>query len=197
MKKAIFFLLNDYADWESAYLASRLNISKEWLVETASLDKGTCKSIGGFNTVIDYSLAMIPRDIELFILIGGNSWNIDNSELKSLITFYLTSGVIVGAICGAVDFLAKNGLLNNFQHTGNSQYLWNGYQEYKNGKNFIKEQSVTDRNLITANGTAAIEFSEQILKVIYSNKKEEIEKEHELFKVGYYNYCNKYGDPFS
>ncbi len=32
MKKAIFFLLNDYADWESAYLASRLNINKEWLV---------------------------------------------------------------------------------------------------------------------------------------------------------------------
>ncbi|PHM37931.1 DJ-1/PfpI family protein [Xenorhabdus innexi] len=196
MKKAIFFLLNDYADWEGAYLASRLSMTKEWLVETASLDKGICQSIGGFSIVIAYSLEEIPRDIDLCILIGGNSWNIENNELKNLINFYLTSGIIVGAICGAVDFLAKNGLLNNYQHTGNSQYIWNEYTEYRNGNNFIKKQSITDRNLITANGTAAIEFSEQILTALYSDKRAEIEKEHELFRIGYYNYCNKYGDPF-
>ncbi|MBI6550300.1 type 1 glutamine amidotransferase family protein [Xenorhabdus lircayensis] len=197
MKKAIFFLLNDYADWEGAYLASKLNIHEEWSVETASLKQGTCKSIGGFDTVITHSVDTLPHDIDLLVLIGGNSWVIENNKLKSLISTYLNAGVIVGAICGAVDFLAKNSLLNDFKHTGNSQYLWNEYKEYRNQDNFIKQQTVTDRNLITANGTAPIEFSEHILKALHIEKPEKITKEHELFTIGYYNYCNKYGDPFA
>ncbi|AOM41437.1 type 1 glutamine amidotransferase family protein [Xenorhabdus hominickii] len=196
MKKAIFFLLEDYADWESAYLSSRLNIHEEWSVETASLEQGTCKSIGGFETVINYSLETLTHHIDLFVLIGGNSWNIENDQLKNLISTYLDAGVTVGAICGAVDFLAKNGLLNDFKHTGNSQSLWKEYREYQNPENFITEQVVTDRNLITANGTASIEFSEHVLKALCIENTQKIEREHELLKIGYYNYCCKYGDPF-
>lgn len=187
MKNAIFFLLEDYADWQGAYLSTRLNMSKKWTIKTVSLKSTTCKSIGGFTTVIDYSLEEVPQNIDLFVLIGGDSWGMeDNDELNKLITFYLEKGIIVGAICGAVDFLARNGHLNDYNHTGNSLDLLKQYKHYHNERNFFKEQSVADRNLITANGFASIEFSENILKALKFKSPEKIEKEHELLKKGLY-----------
>lgn len=196
MKKAFFFLLDNYADWEGALLASRLNASKEWTVETVSLEKGICKSMGGFTTMIEHSIETLPHHIDLFVLIGGNSWDIESSKLNNLIFTYLNDGVVVAAICRAVDFLAKNGMLNGYKHTGNSQYLWRDYNKYKNN-NFILKQVVTDRNLITANGTACIEFSENVLKNIDFSTPDIIKKDHELFRIGYYNYLLQYEeDPF-
>ncbi|WP_323839978.1 DJ-1/PfpI family protein [Photorhabdus africana] len=203
MKKAFFFLLDNYADWEGAFLASRLNASKEWTVETVSLEKGTCKSIGGFTTMIDNSIETLPSYVDLFVLIGGNSWklesssNIESSKLNKLISIYLNDGVVVAAICGAVDFLARNGILNDYKHTGNSPCLWRGYNKYKSDENFILKQVVVDRNLITANGTACIEFSECVLKNLNFEAPDIIKKDHELFRIGYYNYLLQYEeDPF-
>ncbi|ETS32238.1 transcriptional regulator [Photorhabdus khanii NC19] len=197
IKKALFFLLDNYADWEGAFLASRLNASKGWTVETASLEKGICKSIGGFTTMIEHSIEALPRHVDLFVLIGGNSWNIESSKLNKLISTYLNDRVVVAAICGAVDFLARGGMLNDYKHTGNSPYLWRGYNKYRNTDNFILKQVVVDRNLITANGTACIELSENVLKNIDFETLDIIKKDHELFRLGYYNYLLQYEeDPF-
>ncbi|RIM16279.1 glutamine amidotransferase, partial [Staphylococcus cohnii] len=54
MKRALFLLLDQYADWEGSYLTTVLNQSVEWDVKTISLDKKV-KSIGGLSTVIDYN----------------------------------------------------------------------------------------------------------------------------------------------
>src|SRR5699024_3278946 len=72
----------------------------------------------------------------------------------------------VGAICGAVDYLAKHGFLNDSRHTGNTVYLWEDYNEYNSKDNFIEEQAVKDGKLVTANGTAPIEFTELVLELI-------------------------------
>ena len=39
MKTAVFLLLNEYADWEGAYLSSQLNQLTDWTVKTASIQK--------------------------------------------------------------------------------------------------------------------------------------------------------------
>lgn len=57
----------------------------------------------------------------------------------------------MGAICRAVDYLARNGLLNNYKHTGNALFLWKNYSSYTNSANFFKKQAIRDKNLITAN----------------------------------------------
>lgn len=197
MKKAIIFILDEYADWEASYIASRLSISPEWEVKTASLQQGLCTSIGGFRTLVDYGLEEIPLNLDLFILIGGNGWNIENTKLSYLTSQFLERGVPVAAICGAVDFLARFGLLNGYKHTGNALYLWAGYENYQNKTEFLSQQVVVDKNLITANGTAAIEFSEHILKLLKFAPEKDIEKEHQLFSIGYYAYVEKYGNPFA
>jgi len=54
MKKAIFLLLDEYADWEGSYLASALNQSDTWEVMTASI-QDEVRSMGGLTTLIECS----------------------------------------------------------------------------------------------------------------------------------------------
>ncbi|MCF6165110.1 glutamine amidotransferase [Furfurilactobacillus rossiae] len=194
MKIAEFVLLDQYADWEGAYLSSQLNQKKDWQVRTASI-KSSVKSIGGFTTQVDDLISDVPEHIDLLVLIGGNSWSITDEALYQLISGSLTNEIPVGAICGAVDFLARTGLLTGFKHTGNAQYLWKDYVDYKNPTDFQNVQVVSDRNLVTANGTAALDFTERVLKMIGSSAKE-IAMGVELHKLGFYAYTEKYGNPY-
>ena len=115
MKTALILLLNDYADWEVAYISSTINMSEEWSVKTISTQKEV-KSIGGLTTKIDYLLEEIPSQYDLLILIGGNSWTNDDSDIINLVNNTLKNNIILGAIFGSFDFMARNGLLNNFKH---------------------------------------------------------------------------------
>jgi Putative intracellular protease/amidase len=196
MKQVIFVVLDEYADWEGAHLSSMLNQSNEWEVKTASV-KDEVISIGGFHTKIDLNLDQIPINADLLVLIGGNSWNIENQKLKHLIGQRLINNQPVAAICGAVDYLAKNGLLNNYKHTGNAVYIWNEFHNYTNSENFIEKQVVHDQNLVTANGTAALEFTAEVLRMVHFNDDDAIEKQVALQELGFYKYCDKYGNPFA
>ena len=194
MKTALILLLNDYADWEVAYISSTINMSEEWSVKTISTQKEV-KSIGGLTTKIDYLLEEIPSQYDL--LIGGNSWTNDDSDIINLVNHTLNNNIILGAICGSVDFMARNGLLNNFKHTGNDLSLWNAFDQYSNKDEFQFKQAVRDKNLVTANGTAPIEFEQLILESIDYAEKNEIEKTIYLHRHGFYDYSKKYGNPFA
>jgi len=196
MKQAIFLMLDDYADWEGAHLSSMLNAESDWDVKTASVKKEVV-SIGGFKTLVDYQLEQIPINGDLLILIGGNSWSLENNSLRQLIAERLANNKPVGAICGAVDYLAKNGLLTHFKHTGNAQYLWQNFDQYQNKNDFIEKQVVRDQNLVTANGTASLEFTQAVLKMICFKNSAQIDKNIDLYKIGFYQYCAKYGNPFN
>ncbi len=196
MKTALILLLNDYADWEVAYISSTINMSEEWTVKTISTQKEV-KSIGGLTTKIDYLLEEIPSQYDLLILIGGNSWTNDDSDIINLVNNTLNNNIILGAICGSVDFMARNGLLNNFKHTGNDLSLWNTFDQYSNKDEFQFKQAVRDKNLVTANGTAPIEFEQLILESIDYAEKNEIEKTIYLHRHGFYDYSKKYGNPFA
>ena len=196
MKTALILLLNDYADWEVAYISSTINMSEEWTVKTISTQKEV-KSIGGLTTKIDYLLEEIPSQYDLLILIGGNSWTNDDSDIINLVNNTLNNNIILGAICGSVDFMYRNGLLNNFKHTGNDLSLWNTFDQYSNKDEFQFKQAVRDKNLVTANGTAPIEFEQLILESIDYAEKNEIEKTIYLHRNGFYDYSKKYGNPFA
>ena len=195
MKTAILFLVDEYADWEGAYLSSILNTSKEWEVKTASTQKKVT-SIGGFKTTVDYLIDELPEKIDTFILIGGNNWQISNETLLEKVTTFLNSDLVVGAICGAVDYLAKNGLLTPYKHTGNALFFWQEYEKYTTPENFQEVQCVSDKNLVTANGTAAIDFTEALLEKLDFETEKIRHREIGLQRMGYYAYVEKYGNPF-
>ncbi|GAA5002341.1 type 1 glutamine amidotransferase family protein [Acinetobacter puyangensis] len=196
MKTAIFLLLDNYADWEGAYLSSQLNQKDDWQIRTASTQKEVI-SMGGFRTTIDYLLAELPKPktIDLLVLVGGKSWEIENQQLFDYISACLQNRVVVGAICDAVSYLAKNGLLNNVQHTGNALAFWKDFQGYHNSKDFIEKQAVKCENLITANGTAPLEFTQLVLEAVDVSS-EEAEQFFNIYKLGFYAFSQKFGSPF-
>ena len=96
MKKAIFFMCDQYADWEGAYLASQFNQAADWQVITASLIP-VVNSIGGFQTKVNTILPDILLDANVLILIGGNSWQHDYPSLTKLIsrTYYKSASWVL------------------------------------------------------------------------------------------------------
>ena len=190
MKKALFILTDDFSDWEGAFLSSILNKSEEWKVQTVST-KRVIKSIGGLTVKIDTILE--PNlSCDLVVMIGGNNWKLQEKNMYLFIKNKIHEQIKIAAICGAVDFLAYNGFLNTFNHTGNSQKLWINYDEYQPQKTFIKNNVVTDRNLVTANGTSPIDFTLATLKMINFDNDYEIERKMNLYRLGYYKYMHFY-----
>lgn len=190
MKKALFILTDDFSDWEGAFLSSILNKSENWDVQTVST-KRVINSMGGLTVKIDTVLD--PNlHCDLVVMIGGNNWNLQEKIMYLFIKNKIHKQTKIAAICGAVDFLAYNGFLNTFNHTGNSQKLWLDYDNYHPQKKFIKNNVVTDRNLVTANGTSPIDFTLATLKMINFDNDYEIEKKMSLYKLGYYKYMHIY-----
>ncbi|MDU5335937.1 DJ-1/PfpI family protein [Enterococcus sp.] len=194
MKTALFVLLDQYADWEGAYLMSLLNQRDNWQVKTAS-NLPQVESIGGIQTTVDLNLSKIDQMYHLLVLIGGNSWNIHSKELYAIIEQQLSHDLPVAAICGAVDYLALHGFLEGYRHTGNARFLWKDFPNYQTPGNFIERQAVSDRNLVTANGTAALDFTEFALQLI-GDSLIEAKREVDLYRLGFYGYREKYGNPF-
>ena len=77
MKKTILFvILQQYADWEAAYITSAITMlgQGQYDIKTVSLSKDSVQSIGGFKVLPDYDLHTVPNDYEAVILIGGMTW---------------------------------------------------------------------------------------------------------------------------
>ena len=77
MRKTILFvILQQYADWEAAYISSAISMlgQDNYEIKTVSLSKDYVQSIGGFKVLPDYDVASVPNDYEALILIGGMTW---------------------------------------------------------------------------------------------------------------------------
>ena len=58
MKKALFLLLDDFADWEGSHLSSILNQNEKWSVKTISLKEKIILEIEnmGFKSVREFAI---------------------------------------------------------------------------------------------------------------------------------------------
>lgn len=194
MKTILFVILDQWADWEAAYLSSAIKMlgQNKYRNKTVSLTKEKVVSIGGFQTVPDYDVQSIPTEYDALILIGGMSWRSQEAEqIKPLVNQCLTDGKLLGAICDASGFLGTMGILNSIQHTSNDLNdlkTWAG-KMYTGEKNYRKEQAVTDDDsmIITANGTAALEFAKEIMLALGVASEEKIMEWYHFHKQGYYD----------
>ena len=59
---------------------------------------------------------------------------------------------------------------------GNSVYIWDDYENYNSSSKFLEKQAIKDKNLVTTNGIASIEFTKLILEMIEFVTHENIEK---------------------
>lgn len=76
-QEVLFILLNEYADWEGAYIASSLNAGVmpgsevKYTPKVVAPTLDAVSSIGGFHTLPNYSFQTMPADYAALILIGG------------------------------------------------------------------------------------------------------------------------------
>ncbi|ETP70456.1 hypothetical protein G159_01895 [Planococcus glaciei CHR43] len=196
VKEVLFVVLEEYADWEAASIAAALNEEPEtgerkYRVKTVSLSKDPVTSIGGFRVVPDYTVDEVGNDFAGLVLIGGNSWHKEESKaVMALVQKALDAHKVLGAICGATEFLGMNGVLNNIQHTGNrlDELQEAAGENYTNAARYVEQQAVRDGNIITANGSAFLEFGKEVMTALESAPQEEIDEWYEFFKSGYYEF---------
>lgn len=186
-KKIVIFLFDGFSDWEIAYLTPQIKKNEKFELVYFSKDGNPVSSMGGLQVLPDSSLEEITSaNIDLLILPGGTAWEKgDNKEIDQLTKEVFGSGKTVAAICAATAYLGQLGILNDLKHTSNDlNYLKSIAPKYIGEANYENQLAITDRNVITANGIAPIEFAKEIFKKIALYDVANIEKWFQLFKNG-------------
>lgn len=193
----LYILLPDYAAHEVVYLSQAvasdeyaLKENPKYVNKVVAPSLEPIKSIGGFNTLPDYSFETMPDDYAALILIGGFGWHTPVAQkVVDIIRKAIKKDRIVGAICNGVSFMAKHGFLNTIKHTGNGleQLRHWGEDNYTNIDGYINAQAVCDKKIVTANGSATLEFAKELLLLLENDTPERIEMYYRFNKKGFCN----------
>lgn len=169
MKEILFFIFDNMTDYEITFTMHMINTSGKFKALTISYED---QEIIGRSGAI-YRPHRLVSDVknikgEGLILCGG--WYGDlRPELKELIDLLHKEGKLLGGICGAGTFLlAKAGVLENARYT-TPIVEWTDKHRAVFGaldvfprNNYIKENVVRDRNIITGLGNSFIDFTAEI-----------------------------------
>ena len=190
MKNEILvFIFDGYADWECAYVCPELR-GAGFTVRTVAENCEICTSMGGLRVVPDYTMDDFPADFSLLLLPSGNTWLDQGNRAALPMTEYAMSrNIPVAAICNACNFMAEHGYLDHIQHTGNTTAFMKSQAPHYEGESHYQEvQAVCDSRVVTANGTSALEFTREILRLLAVRPEEEIDSWYRQQKTGYYPY---------
>lgn len=192
MKIILLVLLEQYADWEAAYVSTAVHMLGQgaFEVKTVSLSPQAVGSIGGIQTVPDYTVDTVPEDYAALLLIGGMRWREERARgLLPLVSHCLQNGRLLGGICEAASFLGAAGALDAVKHTGNSRSDMEQWKDskYQGADNYRARQAVCDNNIVTANGYGTLEFAREVLLALDAADRTLIEDWYNLHKLGYYN----------
>lgn len=191
----LYILLPDFAEHEMVYLAEAvasdeyaLKENPKYVNKFVAPTMEPIKSIGGFRLLPDYSFYTMPEDYAALVLIGGFGWATPIADkVVPIVKHVIDKGKIVGAICNHASFMAKHGFLNNIRHTGNGLdqlMIWGG-ENYTNSEGYQHKQAVADKNIVTANGSATLEFAKELLSMLENDTTERIEMYYQFYKQGF------------
>ena len=135
-------------------------------VLTVGLTGAPVTTAGGLTVLPDLTLPQLkPSSSAMLVLPGAPGWDSapeTMAPLASAAGILLDAGVPVAAACGATAGLAREGLLDHRDHTSSAPDYLLG-TGYAGGHRYREELAVTDGDLVTAGGTAPVEFAREIL----------------------------------
>jgi putative intracellular protease/amidase len=191
------FVFDSLSDWEAGYAVAGINSPQfqrnpgSSRIRTVALGKKPVMTMGGIHIIPDISLDMLsPKDSAMLILPGGIAWDEGkNMETVEVADTFLSSGIPVAAICGATAGLARGGLLDHRRHTSNApEYL--SATQYCGTAFYEDAPAVTDDNMITASGIAAIDFAYHIFRRLDLYSLQVLDAWYGLYKTGRPEYFN-------
>lgn len=188
------YVLETLADWELGYVTSELHSERFFKkdaervsLKTVSYSKEPIHTMGGLTVIPDcLTDDIVVSETSVLLLPGADTWNDPrHGAILKKAGEFLSIGATVGAICGATTALANYGLLDNRRHTSNGQGFLEMFCPAYKGQNFyIDEPSVADNNLITANPTASLLWTKQILEHLGVFQADTLEFWYEYFSTG-------------
>lgn len=193
--EVLYVLLPDYAEHEVVYLSQAiasdehsLKANPKYVNKIVAPTSDPVRSIGGFLTLPDYTFETMPGDYAALVLAGGFGWATPAAEpVVPIVREAVGEGRLVGAICNAASFMARHGFLNAVRHTGNGLEqlkAWGG-ENYTNPEGYVRAQAVADGRMVTANGSAALEFAREMLLLLENDTPERIEMYYRFNKQGF------------
>ncbi len=159
---------------EELLFPKRLFESNNFDVTVCSEEIGTCVGVLGATVEATIELSQInPDDYDAVVLVGGSGslTFMNNDFMGKILEKFNECEKIISAICIAPKILGHFGILKNRNFTiyNESETLNEEFKSF-NG-NYLKQNVVVDKNLITANGAwAAEEFSKTIIEILKDKK---------------------------
>ncbi len=185
------FIFDSMADWEASFAIAAIHNPRfqrnpgRYRVVSVGITREPVTTMGGVRILPDLSLSEVETsDAAMLILPGGDAWESGaNSAAVDLARVFFIEGIPVAAISAATLALACAGMLDDFHHTSDSRdYL--AATAYRGGKFYCDAPAVRDEGLITASGTAPLEFAREIFKVLDLYSGPALDAWYSLFKFG-------------
>jgi len=175
MKTVYVYLQEGLADWEVGYAVAELHSGRFFKpsavplrVKTCALSREPVVTMGGLWLLPDLTVDEVClSDAAMLILPGGDGWlTLQNEMILEKAAAFLVADIPVAAICAATAALGRVGLLNHHRHTSNDlEFLRMTCGEVYTGSALYEQQpAVKDGSLITATGTAPLEFASRIFE---------------------------------
>ncbi|WP_371670099.1 DJ-1/PfpI family protein [Streptomyces sp. NBC_00289] len=171
-----------FADWETGHATAYLARAGH-AVRTVGASTDPVSSIGGLSVRPDLALDDVrPEDASLLILPGADLWDTsdDLAPFARTARAFLDAGVPVAAICGATAGLAREGLLDDRDHTS-AVSLYLAATGYAGGGRYVEADAVTDRGLVTAGPTEPVAFAREIFRLLGVYEGEVLDAWYRLF----------------
>lgn len=182
MGRVLCYIYDGMADFEISLLLHRLrNTGKKEIISISeSVEVVVAQS--GLRYIPDMKIHEIKciDDIEALIIPGGP---IDNSrnDICQLAIDIINNGKLLAAICFGPQFLGRAGILDHYLYTTScsaEKIKQLGCKEPFNRKNYVHKRIVVDRNLITAQGYAFVDFAMEVCRYmkIFTTKQQAYEQ---------------------
>jgi len=183
-------VLDTLADWEPGLAIARLNepapgVPSKYRVRSVGLSGEAVRTKGGLRILPDLRVEELsPDDSALLILPGADIWMDSRTDAAlTAASAFVKAGVPVAAICGATAGLARAGLLDDCRHTSNApEFL--AATGYQGAKHYVHAPVVEDRGIITAPGTAPLDFAREILAKMQVFSAAALDAWYALYRTG-------------
>ncbi|MGN9843044.1 type 1 glutamine amidotransferase family protein [Nonomuraea sp. H19] len=174
MKRTVHHAVYDtLADWETGHATAHLRSERfhrepgGFEIVTVGLTTDPVVTMGGLRITPDLALDRLsPDDSALLILPGADLWDAGDSlaPFARKAREFLAAGVPVAAICGATAGLAREGLLDDRDHTSAVLEYLAAQEGYAGAEHYLYGDAVLDGDLITAGPTEPVAFAREIFR---------------------------------
>ena len=181
-KNILCYLYDNMADFEISVLLHYLKNIGGYEITAVADEMGEITAQSGLHFVPDKIIADIGElgAYEALIIPGGP---IDNGQnaICPVIRELIQKDKLVAAICFAPQFLGRAGVLKEYSYTTScteETIRALGVEDPFVRGNYRDERVVIDRNVITAQGHAFVDFAEAVCEYLGVFEREEEKKEH-------------------